>query len=33
VTLTNITSQLDVRDNTAVTAASARFIRLQVTNP
>jgi hypothetical protein len=33
VTLTNIPSQLNVRDNTPVTAAPVRFIRLQVTNP
>jgi hypothetical protein len=33
VTLTNIPSQLDVRDNTPVSGASARFIRLQATNP
>jgi hypothetical protein len=33
VTLTNIPSQLDVRDNTPVTGATARFIRLQTTNP
>ncbi len=33
VTLTNIPSQLDVRDNTPASGATARFIRLQVTNP
>jgi len=33
VTLTNTPTQLVVRDNTPVPAATARFIRLQVTNP
>ena len=33
VTLTNTASQLVVRDNTPVPAATARFIRLRVTNP
>jgi hypothetical protein len=33
VTLTNIPSELDVRDNTPVSSAADRFIRLQVTNP
>jgi hypothetical protein len=33
VTLTNTASQLVVRDNTPVSAATARFIRLEVTNP
>jgi hypothetical protein len=33
VTLANTTGQLVVRDNTPVSAASARFIRLEVTNP
>ena len=33
VTLTNVPSQLNVRDNTPVTAVPARFIRLQVTDP
>ncbi len=33
VTLTNIPSQLVVRDNTPVPAATTRFIRLRVTNP
>lgn len=33
VTLTNTPTQLVVRDNTLVPAATSRFIRLQVTNP
>jgi hypothetical protein len=33
VTLTNTTTQLMVRDNTPVPAATERFIRLRVTNP
>jgi len=33
VTLTNTLTQLVVRDNTPVPAATARFIRLRVTNP
>jgi hypothetical protein len=33
VTLANTASQLIVRDNTPVSAAPARFIRLEVTNP
>jgi hypothetical protein len=33
VTLTNVPSQLNVRDNTPVTAVPNRFIRLQVTDP
>jgi len=33
VTLTNTATQLVVRDNTPVPAATARFIRLRVTNP
>jgi hypothetical protein len=33
VILTNTTTQLVVRDNTPVPAATARFIRLRVTNP
>lgn len=33
VTLTNTVTQLVVRDNTPVPAATARFIRLRVTNP
>ena len=33
VTLTNTPTQLVVRDNTPVPAATARFIRLRVTNP
>jgi hypothetical protein len=33
VTLTNTPSLLNVRDNTPVSSAPARFIRLQVTNP
>ena len=33
VTLTNTTTQLVVRDNTPAPAATARFIRLRVTNP
>jgi hypothetical protein len=33
VTLTNTASQLVVRDNTPVPAATARFIRLRITNP
>ncbi len=33
VTLTNTAAQLVVRDNTPVPAATARFIRLRVTNP
>jgi hypothetical protein len=33
VTLTNTATQLVVRDNTPVPAATARFMRLVVTNP
>jgi len=33
VTLSNTPSQLIVRDNTPVPAATERFIRLRVTNP
>jgi hypothetical protein len=33
VTLTNVPGQLSVRDNTSVTSAPARFIRLQITDP
>jgi hypothetical protein len=33
VTLTNTASQLVVRDNTPLSATTARFIRLEVTNP
>ena len=33
ITLTNTTAQLVVRDNTPVPAATARFMRLRITNP
>jgi hypothetical protein len=33
VTVTNTATQLVVRDNTPVPAATSRFIRLRVSNP